>query len=436
MAGERGRIRRALARVITDDNLDLYVLGTVALAFTVLGATGISDVKTLSSVVTALLALLAFSQIRSRRLTEQVRDANRGGPASFFEPEFPADLISRRAAAFDILLIGHSMTRTVQGMRGDIRSILESGGRIRVLVLDPTDEELVAIADRRISQSLGQGRLRQRILATLDELTSLKSRTGGRLEIRVSSRISSAGFNCLDVTGKRGLICVQHYEYRPTGEAAPVFTVEPKDAPWYRHFADEAERLWEDGTPWPLSPADRIARARRPAFSEDFGPALAEAIDGTNELLVTGMARNTLVNNGYGRLEERLRAGAKMRFVLIDPHSPAIDTAASRYYAVRSPESARERVLHTLRVLAELKRSTGGDLAVRLVAHPIATGVVVTGSALFAEYYTYQAAGEPKFVLQPADGAAYRTFAGEAEALWNSAAPHDLTVDDVETAGN
>jgi len=436
VADERGRIRRSLARVITDDNLDLYVLGTVALAFTVLGATGISDVKTLSSVVTALLALLAFSQIRSRRLTEQVRDSNRGGPATLFEPEFPADLIPRRAAAFDILLIGHSMTRTVQGMRSDIRSILDSGGRIRVLVLDPTDEELVAVADRRISQSLGQGRLRQRILATLDELTSLKSRTSGRLEIRVSSRISSAGFNCLDVSTKRGLICVQHYEYRPTGEASPVFTVEPKDAPWYRHFADEAERLWEDGTPWPLSAADQVARARRPVFSEDFGPGLAEAIDGAGELLVTGMARNTLVNNNYGKLEERLRAGAKIRFVLIDPHSPAIGTAASRYYAVRSPESARERVLHTVRVLAELRRSTGGDLSVRLVTHPIAIGVIATGSALFAEYYTYQAAGEPKFVLQPADGAAYRTFLGEAEALWNSAEPYDLTVDDVETAGD
>lgn len=76
------------------------VLGTVALAFTVLGATGISDVKTLSSVVTALLALLAFSQIRSRRLTEQVRDANRGGPASFFAGE--AEALWNNAAPHDL----------------------------------------------------------------------------------------------------------------------------------------------------------------------------------------------------------------------------------------------------------------------------------------------------------------------------------------------
>ncbi|OXM50023.1 hypothetical protein CFP71_29240 [Amycolatopsis thailandensis] len=59
-------------------------------------------------------------------------------------------------------------TRTGAAPR-DIRSILEAGGRIRVLVLDPTDEAIVEIADRRISQSHGQGRTRQRIPATLDE---------------------------------------------------------------------------------------------------------------------------------------------------------------------------------------------------------------------------------------------------------------------------
>jgi uncharacterized paraquat-inducible protein A len=74
MADKQGRVRRSLIRVISDDNLDLYLLGTVALVFTMLGITGISDVKTTSAVVVALLALLAFSQIRSRRLLEQIRN--------------------------------------------------------------------------------------------------------------------------------------------------------------------------------------------------------------------------------------------------------------------------------------------------------------------------------------------------------------------------
>jgi hypothetical protein len=42
---KQGWLRRSLVRVINDDNLDLYLLGTVALVFTVLGITGVSDVK-------------------------------------------------------------------------------------------------------------------------------------------------------------------------------------------------------------------------------------------------------------------------------------------------------------------------------------------------------------------------------------------------------
>ncbi|HVK24572.1 MAG TPA: hypothetical protein VM677_24700 [Actinokineospora sp.] len=41
-----GRLRRRLVRLINDENVDLYVLAAVATLFTILGAAGISDVKT------------------------------------------------------------------------------------------------------------------------------------------------------------------------------------------------------------------------------------------------------------------------------------------------------------------------------------------------------------------------------------------------------
>jgi hypothetical protein len=50
--------------------------------------------------------------------------------------------------------------------------------------------------------------------------------------------------------------------------------------------------------------------------------------------------------------------------------------ASERYYAERSPDSTRERVRHTLRLLAELKRATGGKLSIRLASHPLAMGVI------------------------------------------------------------
>jgi len=87
------------------------------------------------------------------------------------------------------------------------------------------------------------------------------------------------------------------------------------------------------------------------------------------------------------------------------------------------------------KTVAELKRATGGDLSVRLTAHPLAMGVIAvdatpsartSSTALFAEYYTYQARGEPKFVLQLADMPWFDNLYLEAEALWAGAADYNL----------
>lgn len=419
-----GPVRRSLIRAINDDNLDLYLLGVVALVFTVLGATGISDVKTLSSVVLALLALLAFSQIRSRRLTEQIRKAQRGGVDALFARDFPADLIQRRAQAQDLLLIGTSMAR-VHGMRTDLTAVLAAGGRIRVLALDPTDEPLVEAADRHIARSLGHGKLRTRTMSALDDLVSMRESADGRLELRVSSIIPSAGFNCLDVATPRGLVCVQYFEYRHFGEAAPIFALEPSDGVWYQHFVAEAERLWDAGTEWPLSAADAAKRARRPVFSDRFGPELDAAIDGTADLLVTGTARNSFLNGRFEPLKKKLSAGHRIRFLLVDPDSAAVAAAADRYYSQRTADTVRERVLHSLRLLAELKDTTAGDLSVRLISLSLTVSVIATEAALFAEYFPYQHPGTLKFVLGPGD-TGHDRFLGDAEALWRNATPYEL----------
>lgn len=425
MLEKQGRVRRSLIRVITDENLDLYALGAAALVFTVLGITGITDIKTTSAVVVALLALLAFSQIKSRRLIEQIRNQSRGGAAALFSSEFPPEVVARRAKAHDLLLIGHAMTRTVHNMRSDMATILAAGGRIRVLILDPTDEPLMQTADLRLAKSLGPAKLRAGIERTLEDLTALRGRVGGRLEIRVSSTIPSAGVTGIDLDTRHGIVCLWHYEYRSVGESAPVFVLEPRDGAWYHHFVAEAERLWTAGTEWPLSPEARTARTPRPVFSDEFGPELDEAIENTADLLVTGVSRNIFVNNHYRRLERKLLAGQRVRFVLVEPDSPAVAMAAERYYPERKTESNRERVEHTLRLLAELKATTGGGLSVRLTTHLISMFQIVTDTAVFAEYYIYKDMAKPKFVLA-ADNDACRHFRAEAENLWEHAQPHEL----------
>ena len=250
----------------------------------------------------------------------------------------------------------------------------------------------------------------------------------------MASFIPQMGINVIDVGSPTGLIVLQHYEHRPVRESVPIISLRPADGFWYEHFAAEAERLWKDATTWPLTPAAALRRSARPLFKEEFGPELELGMSKARELLITGVTRNTLITGKYTKFEDWLKNGCRIRVLLIDPSSDAVVVASERYYAERSPDTTRERIRHTLRLLAELKRSTAGDLSVRLTSHPLAIGIIsVDGtpgnrtedSALFAEYYTYQAPGEPKFILQPTDGRWFENLYQEAEALW--AAPQRTT---------
>lgn len=60
------------------------------------------------------------------------------------------------------------------------------------------------------------------------------------------------------------------------------------------------------------------------------------------------------------------------------------------------------------------------------IAIDASPGRRTNSTALFAEYYTYQAWGKPKFVLQPANGHWFDDLYLEAEALWAGAADHSL----------
>ncbi|MGH3836446.1 MAG: hypothetical protein ACRDSF_12200, partial [Pseudonocardiaceae bacterium] len=312
---------------------------------------------------------------------------------------------------------------------------ISSGGRIRVLVMDPTDDALAAAAEASYP-NIAARRLQNRILTTLDDLAMIKEESkSGRLEVRVLPWPPKVGINALDLGKPTGVVYVQHYEHKPTGEAAPIFRLEATDGPWYNHFAAEALRLWEDGCPWPLTAEQRLSRTRRPIFMESFSSEIKATIEDADDLLITGVTRNTLINSNYGKLEKLLLAGCRVRFLIVDPDSDAIAIAADRYYAERSASSARERVRHALRMLTELQRATCGNLSVRLTSHPIAIGLIAvnstaelrtTSSALLIEYYTYRSAGEPKLVLQPADEVWFQHFVEEAEALWASAKPYTL----------
>ncbi|MEV4470635.1 hypothetical protein [Nonomuraea sp. NPDC049504] len=431
-----GRVKRAMAKLIVDDNLDLYILAATALIFTVMGSLNvIDDTKTLASVILALLAFLALSQIRSRRHIAEVALSQRMDLTDFFMTAFPAELHQSRAAVDTWLFIGNTMSRTLPTMRVPLHRSLTRGARVQILLLDPTDAALMQVASQDGSIPEDADHLAETVERSLDELLSLGGGTQGLLEVRVASFLPKIGVNAIDAGTANAVLYVQHYEHRPPGEAAPIFKLTPQNGFWYAHYAAEARRMWEEGTPWPLSKVEAISRLPRPGLMTAYGNHLEQAMAAGRELLITGVTRNTLMNSNYANFEEWLSSGTSVRVVLVDPDSPATKLAADRYYAERSVTSVKERIWHTLRLLQELKRATGGDISVRLSEHPIAMGIVgvdtstgerTDASSLFLEYFSYRARGEPKQILRPGDGDWFEHFVTEAEKIWSDATPVDL----------
>lgn len=414
---------RAAHRALTDENVDLWLLTAVAAVFTVLGIIDVARMNVLSSAILALLAALAFAQIKSRKLIAQLAKGNSAAGEVLLR-DFPADLARQRADADEILLIGIAMARTIQGSRDDLYRALTRGAKLRVLLLDPNDKDLV----RQGALVRPPGRaalLAQRIRSTLDELVELQASTGGDLEIRVAQFVPPLGVNLLRGV-KSASITIQHTEHHPVGEPGPIMHFEESASGWFRFYERQADRLWAAGTPWPPTHQQQLGAIARPSFIASFGPELITSMESAQDLFITGVARNTLLTENYTKIERWLKRGCRIRMLLIDPTSPAVGVAAEGYYAERSPESTRARIEQSLRLLAELAATTGGQLEVRRTRHPIPIGVIAVdapqsvrspSSAIFVEYYTFQAEGEPKFVLQPADPW-FEQFLAEAEQVW------------------
>jgi hypothetical protein len=239
---------QSLWRTVLAD-LDLYALVIAGVAFTLLGAFGIADVKTLSSVTLALLAFLAFSQAKSRRLVALSAGASRFD--GIFMAHFPPDIYSRRGTTrFAYFYIGISMFRTISVGRRDIEKMLERGASVRLLLVDPAREDLLAIVASQSGSTKNVEIVRTRIESSLAELNEIREAGWSGMQVRVMPFVPKFGANAFDMNRPDGVIYFQHYEYLPTGESAPIFRLEAKDGFWYQHHLAEMERIWAAAHDW------------------------------------------------------------------------------------------------------------------------------------------------------------------------------------------
>ena len=164
--------------------------------------------------------------------------------------------------------------------------------------------------------------------------------------------------------------------------------------------------------------------AERPKYDNEFMRA--------KHIYITGATLSRTVRDYFGVFEQRLREGALVRFVIIDPKSEAVRQAALRSYGVTSAEFYPNRIKPTvdsLQILAsfpELK----GKLEFSLLPFMPSFGLALidpdeVDGKIYVEIYQHKSvAPNPTFVLDRRhDPRWYDFFHEQFNLLWASARP-------------
>jgi hypothetical protein len=174
-------------------------------------------------------------------------------------------------------------------------------------------------------------------------------------------------------------------------------------------------------------PADRFLAVKAPAMQED--------LRGADDIRLVGVTLSRTVRDLAGSLERRLRAGARVRVVIIDPESSAPLDAVARTLGVTSADLYRPRIASTIEILSHLASGAAarGGVEVRLLPFVPAFGMYLIDPGerdgrVYVEMYQHRSLEpNPCFALQAErDGHWYPFFVHQFDILWESARPASL----------
>lgn len=154
--------------------------------------------------------------------------------------------------------------------------------------------------------------------------------------------------------------------------------------------------------------------------------AFADLISQAQDLMLAGVALGFAAQRHTSQLEEQIKKGCRLRFLLLDPNSRDIESIA-RSFSISS-DQIRNDITITLHDLERLKDSAEGkkgSVEVRLLAtEPAFSFVVVNPESSSDGYMTvgvrlhgYRSSTRPYFVLKPTDPW-FSRFVDSCEKLW------------------
>jgi len=161
-------------------------------------------------------------------------------------------------------------------------------------------------------------------------------------------------------------------------------------------------------------------------------PRFEDKLAKANKIDIAGATLTRTVTNYLGIFEQRLKEGAFIRVIIIDPQSNAVSQAALRSYGVQGEDFFRDRIKPTidlLNILASLPELKG-KLELRFLPYMPSFGLKLidpdsTDGKIFVELYQHKSLEpSPTFLLDAhRDEKWYHFFQNQFEVLWSSSRP-------------
>jgi hypothetical protein len=162
-------------------------------------------------------------------------------------------------------------------------------------------------------------------------------------------------------------------------------------------------------------------------FREEFPASYKTDFENATEIWLVGVSLNRTLKTLYGKLEQKLKQGGRVRVLLVHPEGPGLEMAVTRNYARRDTALKRQEIISILTLLDGLRVIAPGHLEVRTIQHPLNYGAMAANpdtasGTLYLEHYCFRVSIEsvPRFVLHTQDGRWYDFFKTELRTLWEA----------------
>lgn len=167
----------------------------------------------------------------------------------FFKYDFD-DLREKIRNAKSVCINGVTLSRSSNTYLIDLRTCIENGGSVKVVVVDP-EKPAITLSAKREKRHQNPEKIRRECLTALDNFETLldKPQNQKNFEIRLSEALPTFSIWIIDGESRTAEIWVEVYSFR--GEKDIVFVLTPfKDGVWFDFFKQQFDMLWNDGTPW------------------------------------------------------------------------------------------------------------------------------------------------------------------------------------------